>query len=82
VFPLNCYLLDVSAPDVNAIKDVEARSIMGGKQENWFYGELKNASSRGAQWKLVAQQIVCKSSPHHTTLAKLINASRAFGNIR
>lgn len=44
--------------DVNVIKDDEARSLMGGRQENWFYGQLRNASARGAQWKIVGQQIV------------------------
>lgn len=34
---------------------------MGGRQENWFYSELKNASTRGSQWKVVGQQIVCAS---------------------
>ncbi|WWD16925.1 hypothetical protein CI109_101357 [Kwoniella shandongensis] len=44
--------------DVKAIQDEEARSLMGGRQENWFYSELKNASTRGSQWKVVGQQIV------------------------
>ncbi|WWD05918.1 hypothetical protein V865_004003 [Kwoniella europaea PYCC6329] len=44
--------------DVKAIQNEEARSLMGGRQENWFYNGLKNSSERGAQWKIVGQQIV------------------------
>ena len=48
------------AADVKAISDDEARSLMGGRQENWLYSQLKNASTRGSQWKVLGQQIVCK----------------------
>ena len=54
-------MADIQADDVKAIQFDEARSLMGGRQENWFYGQLKNASTRGAQWKVVGQQIVCES---------------------
>ena len=52
----------MTAASVDAIRADEARSLMGGRQENWFYSELKNASTRGAQWKIVGQQIVCAYS--------------------
>ncbi|WWC85721.1 uncharacterized protein L201_000587 [Kwoniella dendrophila CBS 6074] len=44
--------------DVKAIQNDEARSLMGGRQENWLYSQMKNSSSRGAQWKIIGQQIV------------------------
>lgn len=50
------------AASVQAIKDDEARSLMGGRQENWLYSQMKNASTRGAQWKVLGQQIVCTCS--------------------
>ena len=34
---------------------------MGGRQENWLYNGMKASNDRGAQWKLVGQQIVCES---------------------
>ena len=46
--------------DVKAIRNDEARSLMGGLQENWLYGQMKNSSARGAQWKILGQQIVCE----------------------
>ncbi|TYJ52803.1 hypothetical protein B9479_006566 [Cryptococcus floricola] len=44
--------------DVEAIAGQEARTLMGGRQENWLYNGLKESSSRGAQWKIIGQQIV------------------------
>ena len=34
---------------------------MGGRQESWLYDQMKSSKDRGAQWKLLGQQIVCKS---------------------
>lgn len=34
------------------------RSLMGGKQERWFYRNLVHSQKRGAIWKVPAQQIV------------------------
>ncbi|RSH92955.1 hypothetical protein EHS25_008403 [Saitozyma podzolica] len=44
--------------DVEAIKNDDPRSLMGGRQENWLYGQMRNVSTRGAQWKIIGQQIV------------------------
>jgi alkaline phosphatase D len=34
------------------------RSLMGGKQERWFYKNLVKSQKRGATWKIVGQQII------------------------
>ncbi|GAC76823.1 hypothetical protein PANT_22c00227 [Moesziomyces antarcticus T-34] len=43
---------------VAAISNDTDRSLMGGKQEQWLYSGLVNSESRGATWKIVAQQII------------------------
>lgn len=43
---------------ISAITDDAARSLMGSRQENWFYGELKRSSERGAAWRVVGSQII------------------------
>lgn len=64
--------------DVEAIKNDSARSLMGGRQEHWLYSEMKNASTRGSQWKVLGQQIVCKCSP----VEPYVNGSRASADLR
>ncbi|WWC58036.1 uncharacterized protein I303_100571 [Kwoniella dejecticola CBS 10117] len=44
--------------EVKLLTEEEHRSLMGGRQENWLYHGLKNSSERGAQWKILGQQIV------------------------
>lgn len=34
------------------------RSLMGSRQENWFYGQLSKSASRGASWRIIGSQIV------------------------
>ncbi|KAK8107575.1 uncharacterized protein PG998_009588 [Apiospora kogelbergensis] len=34
------------------------RSLMGPRQEAWFYNRLRDSSSRGAAWRLIGNQIV------------------------
>ncbi|CAO1615251.1 unnamed protein product [Parajaminaea phylloscopi] len=43
---------------VAAISNDTQRSLMGGKQEAWFYDELVKSNKRGATWKIVGQQII------------------------
>ena len=40
------------------IKDDPARTLMGARQEAWFYESLTKSQERGAIWKLVGNQIV------------------------
>nr|XP_019045910.1 hypothetical protein I302_06301 [Kwoniella bestiolae CBS 10118]OCF24840.1 hypothetical protein I302_06301 [Kwoniella bestiolae CBS 10118] len=44
--------------EIRLLREDEHRSLMGGRQEKWFYDRLKNASERGCQWKIIGQQIV------------------------
>lgn len=50
--------LYVNTGYVNKIKDDASRSLMGSRQENWFYNKLTESSKRGAKWRLVGNQIV------------------------
>lgn len=34
------------------------RSLMGPRQEAWFYNRLRDSSSRGAAWRLIGNQII------------------------
>lgn len=43
---------------ITDISNDAARSLMGSRQENWFYGELKRSSERGAAWRVVGSQII------------------------
>lgn len=43
---------------IEQIHDDTGRSLMGSRQENWFYGELKRSSSREATWRVVGSQVV------------------------
>lgn len=43
---------------VAAISNDTQRSLMGGKQEAWFYDELVKSSKRGAIWRIIGQQIL------------------------
>ncbi|KAF2104241.1 alkaline phosphatase-like protein [Rhizodiscina lignyota] len=46
------------------------RSMMGSRQENWFYDQLTESNKRGAQWRLIGSQIVFSR----------MNESFSFGN--
>lgn len=43
---------------VHAISTDAGRSLMGSRQENWFYSQLKQSAKRGATWRIVGSQIV------------------------
>ncbi|GKT48207.1 alkaline phosphatase D [Colletotrichum spaethianum] len=43
---------------VHAISNDASRSLMGPRQEAWFYKTLKESSSRGATWRVIGNQIV------------------------
>lgn len=43
---------------VASISNDTNRSLMGGKQERWFYDNLQKSQNRGAIWKIVGQQII------------------------
>lgn len=43
---------------VAQIANDAGRSLMGSRQEHWFYNQLSRSSARGATWRLVGSQIV------------------------
>lgn len=43
---------------VREISNDAGRSLMGSRQENWFYRSLSKSAKRGATWRIVGSQIV------------------------
>ncbi|KAK9770683.1 putative Alkaline phosphatase D [Seiridium cardinale] len=43
---------------IHEIAQDAGRSLMGARQEAWFYHKLKDSSSRGATWRIIGNQIV------------------------
>lgn len=42
---------------IHAISNDAGRTLMGGRQENWFYNELSRSAERGAAWRIIGSQI-------------------------
>jgi alkaline phosphatase D len=55
---------------VHEIANDAGRTLMGSRQENWFYNKLSESSKRGATWRIIGNQIVFSR----------INESFAYGN--
>jgi alkaline phosphatase D len=43
---------------IHAISNDTARSMMGPRQESWFYNQLSASADRGATWRLIGSQTV------------------------
>jgi alkaline phosphatase D len=43
---------------IELIRDEASRSLMGSRQENWFYRTLEQSKRRGATWRIVGSQVV------------------------
>ncbi|KAK9435616.1 Alkaline phosphatase D-related protein [Metarhizium brunneum] len=43
---------------ISEIADDPSRSLMGARQENWFYRSLSQSKERGATWRIIGNQIV------------------------
>lgn len=56
---------------VHAISDDTARTMMGSRQENWFYEQLISSAKRNATWRVIGSQ----------TVFSRINESVAYGNV-
>ncbi|KEF56307.1 alkaline phosphatase [Exophiala aquamarina CBS 119918] len=56
---------------VHEISNDAGRSMMGSRQENWFYQSLIDSKNRGATWRVIGSQ----------TVFSRINASFAYGNV-
>lgn len=41
---------------VRQISNDASRSMMGSRQENWFFNQLTNSAERGATWRLIGSQ--------------------------
>ncbi|KAG9202416.1 hypothetical protein G6514_004392 [Epicoccum nigrum] len=55
---------------IHEISNDAGRSLMGSRQENWFYRKLSESHKRGATWRVIGSQIVFSR----------VNASAASGN--
>ena len=53
---------------VAAISDEASRTLMGSRQENWFYNQLLESSKRGAAWRVIGSQISMLFSPQRSGL--------------
>ena len=56
---------------VHEISNDAGRSMMGSRQENWFYSSLKKSAARNATWRVIGSQ----------TVFSRINESVAYGNV-
>lgn len=43
---------------ITMISDDPSRTLMGSRQENWFYRSLSESKERGATWRIVGNQII------------------------
>ncbi|KAI9757559.1 MAG: hypothetical protein M1815_000781 [Lichina confinis] len=43
---------------VNAISNDASRTLMGPRQEHWFYDQLASSHRRGATWRVIGDQII------------------------
>ncbi|KAH7128310.1 phosphodiesterase/alkaline phosphatase D precursor [Dendryphion nanum] len=55
---------------VHSISNDAGRSLMGSRQENWFYRQLQRSANRGATWRIIGSQVIFSR----------INQSAALGN--
>lgn len=43
---------------IDMIRDDPSRTLMGSRQENWFYKSMSESQERGATWRIVGNQII------------------------
>ncbi|KAH8671440.1 alkaline phosphatase-like protein [Xylariales sp. PMI_506] len=43
---------------IDTTKDEAGRTLMGSRQEKWFYRSLSDSANRGATWRIVANQVI------------------------
>ena len=56
---------------IHEISNDAGRSMMGSRQEHWFYDSLKQSASRGAAWRVIGSQ----------TVFSRLNQSIVYGNV-
>ncbi|KAK3082216.1 hypothetical protein LTS18_010633 [Coniosporium uncinatum] len=54
---------------IHEISDDAGRTLMGSRQENWFYNKLSTSASRGATWRVIGSQVIFSK----------LNQSAAYG---
>ncbi|KAF7525336.1 hypothetical protein G7054_g11123 [Neopestalotiopsis clavispora] len=57
------YDRSISITDLNdgyiaRIKDDASRTMMGSRQENWFYRQLTESRDRGTTWRIIGNQVI------------------------
>lgn len=58
ISPLELTQLGWNDDYIDTIRDDPSRTLMGARQENWFYRSLSESKKRGATWRLVGNQII------------------------
>lgn len=56
---------------IHEISNDAGRTMMGSRQENWFYNSLSSSSNRGAAWRIIGSQ----------TVFSKVNESVSYGNV-
>ncbi|GAB7359940.1 hypothetical protein MBLNU230_g7465t1 [Neophaeotheca triangularis] len=56
---------------VHLLSNEASRTLMGSRQENWFYNQLSHSKARGAAWRVIGSQIVFSN----------VNQSVVYGNV-
>lgn len=56
---------------IHSISNDVGRSMMGARQESWFYKNLVQSSQRGATWRIIGSQ----------TVFSRVNESISYGNV-
>ena len=56
---------------IHQISEDAGRTMMGSRQENWFYDSLSKSAERGARWRLIGSQ----------TVFSKVDQSVAYGNV-
>ncbi len=43
---------------IDLIRNEASRSLMGSRQEHWFYNTLSQSQKRGATWRVIGSQVI------------------------
>jgi alkaline phosphatase D len=56
--------------------DDAGRTLMGSRQEHWFYNELSKSNERGAIWRIIGNQIVFSRINNTARSSSWLNADQ------
>ncbi|EEH40441.1 hypothetical protein PAAG_02496 [Paracoccidioides lutzii Pb01] len=59
---------------IDLIRDEQSRSLMGPRQETWFYRQLIESAKRNTKWRIVGQQLLISDIFYGKNEQKLYNA--------